>query len=184
MEAGDTHKMGIRGMDEYKPRMLKIPGPVGGRQIFRIHLSGQGIEPAHRINKIQGRTNPRATVGPQQKSDEPYPKGDKVKIPGYPPRAEGYGRIQGVIHGGNGNQSGKERGLVLEQEEMVKNGFYAPDSRAPQRRMGGYFKQGKPQGCFGHRFCHKAPYKGMVEGSILLWVLPAWVEAPIRFSKE
>jgi hypothetical protein len=89
-----------------------------------------------------------------------------------------------VIHGGNGKQSGKERGLVLEKEEMVKNGFKAPDSRVPQHWIGGYSEKGKTQGFLGHRFCHKAPYTGKFEGSILLWVLPAWSETPIRFSKE
>jgi hypothetical protein len=146
--------MGIRSMDEHKPGMGKIPGPVCGGQVLRIHLSGIGIEPAHGINKIQGRTNPLSMVGPQQKPHEPYPKGDKVKVPCYPPGAKGYGRIQGVIHRGNGNQSGKEGGLVLEKEEIVKNGFKAPDSCIPQQWIGGYFKQGKTQGFFSNGFRH------------------------------
>jgi hypothetical protein len=167
METGDAHKVGIRGMDEEKPRMGKIPGPVCGRQVLSIHLSGIGIEPAHGINKIQDRTNPLSGVGPQQKPDEPYPKRDKVKIPRYPPGAKGYRGIQGMIHGGKGNQSGKEGGFVLEKEEMVKDGFNAPDSRAPQCWIGGYFKQGKPQGFFCNAVRHTTPYKGMLQRSIL-----------------
>jgi hypothetical protein len=135
MQAGDTHKMGVHGVDQHKPGMGKITGPPGGGEVFDINLRGKGIEPSYGFDKVLRGLYPPPPVPAQYKTGKPDPKGGKIQVHPYPPGGKGDFFVQGMIDPGNGDMSRKKGRLVLEKEKIINDGFNTPQGGTPQGRI-------------------------------------------------
>jgi hypothetical protein len=127
MEAGNTHKMGIRRMDEDEPEAAEIPGPAGGGEIPGIYLRCKGIEPAHGINKIAKKPFPSGPVPVEDKAGYSDPKEGEIQIDSYPFGEKGDFGIQGMIYPGDGDGTQQGR-LVLEKEKIIDDSLKTPEA--------------------------------------------------------
>jgi hypothetical protein len=160
VEAGDTHKVGVREVYQEKPGTGYIVGPFSGGHIFGIDLRGKTVESVHGIEKIFYGPKGAAAVLFKKKAENAYPKGDKVEVNIDPSGDKGDQFVQGMIHRSNGDTAGKKDGFILKKEKIGKNRPDTSYSGSPQEGIEHNFEHRNKRGLFPRGFvfpfCHQA----------------------------
>jgi hypothetical protein len=150
--------MGVREVDQEEPGTGYIVRPLGGGHVFGIDLRGKTVEAVHGIKKILYGIKGTAAVPFEKKAEYAYPKGDKVEVHIDPPGDKGDQGVQGMIHPGNGDTTGKKNGLILEKEKIGKNRPDTVYSGSPQDRIDHNVEHRNKRGLFPRgfifSFCH------------------------------
>jgi hypothetical protein len=152
VETGDTHKVGVREVDQEKPGAGYIVRPFSGGHVFGIDLRGKTVEPVHGIKEIFYGTKGAAAVPFKKKAENTYPKGDKVEVNIDPPGDKGDQGVQGMIHRSNGDTAGKKDGLILQKEKIGKNRPDTSYSGSPQDWIEHNFEHRNKRGLFPRGF--------------------------------
>jgi hypothetical protein len=121
VKAWHTHKVRVQKVYQKKAGPAYVKGSLGGGEVQPVDLRRLAVKAAHVFNKAAYRfLGPVAEVS-QQKTQAPYPQGDKVNVGVHLAGPKRNFIVQRMIYPGHGNTAGQKGGAPLQKEKISKD---------------------------------------------------------------
>jgi hypothetical protein len=81
--------VGVGHVDKEEADPFKVTGAACGGEVFPVQLCRKNIQPFNGLYKFKSRFYSVFSVVRAEKSNNPNPESDKIKVDVYPPRIKG-----------------------------------------------------------------------------------------------